>query len=171
VVTPGTDPALAARFTSRDGSDRRGAIKPRAVASRLPRSFAAPRKAARSAPRRYPLTWIKRSTWLRRSVVGGSRAGVPHQQCQSGSLPPVPGKVGRSTRECTQNGVGNGAVSVSGGMAACYRSGYLVSRRRGALSYAEALATGNAITRNNSTSRWTQKFARGRRCACRPAHQ
>ena len=73
------------------------------------------------------LTWIKRSTWLQRSFIDGSRSGVPHQQCQSGSLPSVPGKVGRSTRECTQNGVGNGAVSVSGGMAARYRSGYLVS--------------------------------------------
>jgi hypothetical protein len=34
-----------------------------------------------------------------------------------------------------------------GGMAARYHSGYLVSRRRGALSHAEALATENAFTR------------------------
>jgi len=37
-----------------------------------------------------------------------------------------------------QNGVGNGAVSVSGGMAARYRSGHLV--RRGALDCAQRAA-------------------------------
>jgi hypothetical protein len=42
----------------------------------------------------------------------------------------------------------------SGGMAARYRSGYLVSRRRGALSHAEALATGETPSPGNrSTSR------------------
>jgi hypothetical protein len=60
------------------------------------------------------LRQIKAPRLMRRTVVNGSRAGVPRQQCQSGSLPPVPGKVGRSTRKCTRNGAGNGAVSCIG---------------------------------------------------------
>jgi hypothetical protein len=40
----------------------------------------------------------------------------------------------------------------SGGMAARYRSGYLISRRRGALSHAEALATGETPSPRQSTS-------------------
>src|SRR6516225_5050885 len=60
------------------------------------------------------LRQIKAPRLMRRTVVNGSRAGVPRQQCQSGSLPPEPGKVGRSTRKCTRNGAGNGAVSCIG---------------------------------------------------------
>jgi hypothetical protein len=35
------------------------------------------------------------STWMRRSLFSGSRAGFPRQQSQSGSLPPAPVEVGR----------------------------------------------------------------------------
>src|SRR6516164_1905993 len=36
------------------------------------------------------------------SLINGSRAGIPRQLCQSGSLPPVPVEVGRSKRKCTR---------------------------------------------------------------------
>jgi len=48
---------------------------------------------------------------------------------------------GKTQKTCGQNRHSREFLRV-GGMAARYHSGYLISRRRGALSHAEALATG-----------------------------
>jgi hypothetical protein len=53
----------------------------------------------------------KMPQWTRDSLIAGSRKALPRQQCQSGSLPPAPVEVGRSTRGAPRNGAGNGAVS------------------------------------------------------------
>ena len=66
-------------------------------------------------------------------------------ECDSGAMK-AHMKLPKVNGECAQSRL------KSGGMAARYHSGYLVSRRRGALSHAEALATANAFTRNWSTS-------------------